>query len=61
MSSKVRGIAKWALSVVYVVAFVIALSLHLIQNDYAGFMDLLLTLLPSPIYFSPAIYKKGEG
>ncbi len=49
---------KWVL---YVVAILIALSLHLLQNDYAGFMDLLLTLLPSPIYFSPAIYKKGEG
>ncbi len=61
MSSKVRGIAKWVLSVVYVIALLIALSLHLMQNDYAGFIDLLLPLLPPPIHFSPSINKEGEG
>ncbi len=52
---------KWVL---YVVAILIALSLHLLQNDYAGFIDLLISLMLPPIHIvhlSPFKNKKGEG
>ncbi len=58
MDSRVWGIVKAG---VYVIVLLAAIFLHLVEDDYSGLLDLVISLYPLTMKLSPHQNGKGEG